>query len=168
MSMQARAAAKDGKIGDGAPHPVGSTTLAESAAVVTVAVVTSKTAPNVGTDEGLPTAKKQKRGSAVCEQDDTAEANEDEGATLTNGQAALNPSFCVHNLEKVKWKKLANQVLVDNKGSMKLTKLQKQLRLAAKVSTDSAAVADALISARLIGSSQFVVKGKTVCLTDSG
>lgn len=70
-------------------------------------------------------------------------------------------------LTHIKWKKLAAQVLKEHNGTLKLSKLQKQLRLAAQVSDDHAAVADAVIQSRLKGSSQFLMKGRSVLLASA-
>ena len=68
------------------------------------------------------------------------------------------------SLDKIKWKKLATLILKQSQGPVKLSKLQKQLRLAAQVHDNFAADANAAIESRLKGSSQFEVKGKSVML----
>lgn len=98
------------------------------------------------TDPQLSTEFEAKVGSAACH--DTANQN------------GLSQS----SLAKIKWKKFALQVLAASSGGMKLSKLQKQLRLLAKVDKTLSAQADQIILDRLTGSSQFVVDGKTVKL----
>ena len=56
------------------------------------------------------------------------------------------------------------QILKQHHKALKLSKLQKQLRLMAHVSSDMHADADMIIASRLKGSSQFVVKGKSISL----
>lgn len=70
-------------------------------------------------------------------------------------------------LNKIKWKKLAVQILKEHNGTLKLSKLQKQLRLAAQVSDDQAAMANKVIQSRLNSSSQFVIKGKSALLASA-
>ena len=71
-------------------------------------------------------------------------------------------------LEKFKWKKLAVQALQEHHGTLKLSKLQKQLRVAANLNDDLlVAHANAAIESRLKGSSQFVFTGKTITLAAS-
>ncbi len=126
-------------------------------------MATSKRAADPTLDEATPKVKKQKGSHA---QQNTAEADVGGAGKLANGESVDNTSApSKQKLDKIKWKKLAMQVLQDSNGSMKLSKLQKQLRTAAKVSED--VTADALIASRLNGSSQFVMKGKLVSLAAS-
>ena len=98
-------------------------------------------------------ARREAEDLAVSDSDD---AGEDTTALLRE-----------QRLNKIKWKKLAAQVLKEHNGTLKLAKLQKQLRLAAQVSDDHAAAADAVIQSRLKGSSQFLMKGKSVLLASA-
>lgn len=81
--------------------------------------------------------------------------------------ASMGASARTQSLDKIKWKKLALQLLKQSQGPVKLSKLQKQLRLAAQVHDDFAADANAMIDYRLKGSSQFEMKGKSVMLATS-
>lgn len=87
---------------------------------------------------------------------------------MANGNGAVVEAGTVsgreQRLDKIKWKKLAAQVLKEHKGALKLSKLQRRLRLAAQVGDDRAADADAVIQSRLKGSSQFLLKGNSVLL----
>ena len=98
-------------------------------------------------------AKKQKTGDGQA-----ADVNAAPG-TDANGEVQ-------GSLKQVKWKKLAAQVLEASSGTVKLSKLQKRLRTMAQVDKSLSAEADAAILARLKGSSQFVISGKSVGLAE--
>lgn len=87
---------------------------------------------------------------------------------MANGNGAAAEATTVlsreQRLDKIKWKKLAAQILKEHKGVLKLSKLQRRLRLAAQVGDDRAADADAVIQSRLKSSSQFLLKGNSVLL----
>lgn len=106
-----------------------------------------------------PQPHQSKRQKTVTSQtaDAAAVADTDvSGASDANGGESI--------LKQVKWKKLAAQVLEASSGTVKLSKLQKRLRTMARVDKGLATKADAAILARLKGSSQFVISGKSVGL----
>ena len=122
-------------------------------------------------DESSHKAKKHKASdashNAAAQAGTAAGQNEAEDVAVTTGDGTAEATTAVlgdQGLTKIKWKKLAAQVLKQHKGALKLSKLQKELRLAAQVSDDHAADADAVIRSRLEGSSQFLFKGKSVQL----
>ena len=122
----------------------------------------------VAVDESSHKAKKHKASdapptavapaAALSETEDLATA---EGDGTGEGITAL---LRKERLNKIKWKKLAVKILKGHDGALKLSKLQKQLRLAAQVSDDEAVIADGVIQSRLKGSSQFHMQGKSVSL----
>lgn len=92
---------------------------------------------------------------------------EAEDLSVIEGDGTGGDATAKQRLDKIKWKKMAAQVLRDHNGTLKLSKLQQQLRVAAQVSDDHAAHADTLIQSRLNGSSQFLIKKKTVMLASA-
>ena len=159
--LQARAAAKDEK-GNEAPQQAPTSTPQADIVVVIPAEVASKRAAASAADELLLKAKKPKLSATMSTAQETPEeaGHEADNGDATDEKAAVSKQ----KLEKIKWKKLATQVLTQSEGCMKFSKLQKELRLTAQVSKALTAEADALIASRLKGSSQFVVKGKMVSM----
>ena len=164
--LQARAAAKEEKGADATQPSQSNPSQPEPVAVAPVdeipaAEVTTKRAAGAAADEAPHKVKKQKLSTAQPGTTETA-TNQD-AAELENA-----PALSQKLLDKIKWKKLAVQLLKNSKdSSMKLSKLQKQLRLVAQVNDASTAAANALIESRLKGSTQFVMKGSLVCLAAS-
>ena len=164
--LQARAAAKEEKGADAAQPSQSNPSQPEPVAVVPVNVipvaeVTTKRAAGAAADEAPHKVKKQKLSTA---QPATTKTATDQDAAELEDMPALTQK----QLDKIKWKKLAVQALKNSKdSSMKLSKLQKQLRLAAQVSDALTAAANASIESRLKGSTQFVMKGSLVCLAAS-
>ena len=128
---------------------------------VDVLPVATKRAAGAAADEAPHKVKKQKSSTA---QPGTTESATDQDAAELEDMLALSQK----QLDKIKWKKLAVEVLKSSKdSSMKLSKLQKQLCLAAHISDALTAGANALVESRLKSSSQFVMKGNLVCLAAS-
>lgn len=122
----------------------------------------------VAADESSHKAKKHRASDALL----TAAAalppsSEAEDLSVTKGDGTRGDTTAEQRLNKIKWKKMAAQVLREHNGTLKLSKLQKQLRVAAQVSDIHAAAADALIQSLLNGSSQFLIKEKTVMLASA-
>lgn len=122
----------------------------------------------VAADESSHKAKKHRVSSApltaAAAQPPSSEA---EDLSLTKGDGTGGDTAAEQRLSKIKWKKMAAQVLKEHSGTLKLSKLQQQLRFAAQVSDNHAALADALIQSRLSGSSQFLIKKKSVMLASA-
>ena len=128
----------------------------------------------VSVNESSHKAKKHKASDAPLTAVATAAAaaalNKAEDLAASSGDGTGEDTAALlreERLNKIKWKKLAMQVLKGHNGAVKLSKLQKQLRAAAQVSDDQAAIADAVIQSRLKGSSQFLMKGKSVQLASA-
>ncbi len=160
VMLQARAAAKEEKGSEAAQQ-----SQAETVPEVPAAVVTAmKRTADSNNEEPTVKVKKQKKSGSQA--DTKQAANGQDEARLPNGDSAdIAAAPTMQKLETIKWKKMALQALKGSKEScMKLSKLQKQLRVAANVSDVMTADADTLIASRLKGSSQFVMKGKLVSL----
>ena len=168
--MQARAAAKDLKGSvipnqETPPVPQAAETVSESLGEKRAAAAIASAAA----DELPPEAKRSRVSGASLNDPhvaygsiksaDTAVANSDVVAVTAEQQ-----ELAIQKLQKIKWKKLAMQILKQHNKALKLSKLQKQLRLLAHVTRDMDADADVIIASRLKGSSQFTVKGKSVSL----
>ncbi|DBA89675.1 TPA: hypothetical protein ACH3X2_004567 [Trebouxia sp. C0005] len=157
---RARAAAKDDKGSEAAQQSQAETTSEVPAAVVTA----MKRTADSNNEEPMVTVKKQKK--SRLQADTTQAAN---GARLSSGDSAdIAAAPTMQRLESIKWKKMALQALKSSRDNcMRLSKLQKQLRVAANVSDVLSVDADTLIASRLQGSSQFVIQGKMVSLGSS-
>ena len=160
-TLQARAAAKEEKGSEAAQQSQAETvTDTVSAAIVTA----MKRTADSNNEEPMVTVKKQKK--SRLQADTKQAANGQDEARLSNGDSAdIAAAPTTQKLETIKWKKMALQALKGSRDNcMKLSKLQKQLQIAANVSDVQSADADTLIASRLKGSSQFVRKGKMVSL----
>ena len=156
MMLQARAAAKEEKGSEAAQQ-----SQAETVSEVPAAAM--KRTADSNNEEPVVKVKKQKKSRS--QEDITQAANGQDEARLSNGDSAdIAAAPTLQKLETIKWKKMALQALKGRDSCMKLSKLQKQLRIAANVSDFLSADADTLIVSRLKGSSQFVMKGKMVSL----
>lgn len=174
--VQARAASKDQKGSDATKvvHDV-----PQPAASAAHGLSNGKRAPvtamPAAADELSHKAKKHKASAAslgaATSASTVAVLSENEDLAVANGNGTAGEATTgldrEQRMDKVKWKKLAAQILKEHKGGLKLSKLQKQLRLAAHVGDDHAADADAIIQSRLKGSSQFLMKGKSVVLASA-
>lgn len=124
----------------------------------------------VAAEESSHKAKKHKASDAPLTAAVVPPSSEAEDLAVTNSERTGEGTIALlreERLNKIKWKKLAAQVLKEHNGVLKLSKLQKQLRLATQVSDDEAAIADAEIQSRLKGSSQFLMKGRNVLLASA-
>ncbi len=160
VTLQARAAAKEEKGSEAAQQ-----SQAETVSEVPAAVVTAmKRTADSNNEEPMVMVKKQKK--SRLQADTKQAANGQDEARLSNGDSAdIAAAPTTQKLETIKWKKMALQALKGSRDNcMKLSKLQKQLQIAANVSDVQSADADTLIASRLKGSSQFVRKGKMVSL----
>ncbi|DBA94274.1 hypothetical protein WJX77_002446 [Trebouxia sp. C0004] len=157
---RARAAAKEEKGSEAAQQSQAETVPKVPADVV----IAMKRTADSNNEEPMVKLKKQKK--SRLQADTTQAANGQDEARLSNGYFAdIAAAPTMQKLETIKWKKMALQALKGSRHNcMKLSKLQKQLRIAAKISDVLSADADALITSRLKGSSQFVMKGKMVSL----
>ena len=160
VTLQARAAAKEETGREAAQQ-----SQAETVSEVPAAVVTAmKRVADSNNGEPMVTVKKQK--TSTLQADTKQAANGQDEAMFTSSDSAdIAAAPTMQKLETIKWKKLALQALKGSRDNcMKLSKLQKQLRVAANVSDVLSANADTVIASRLKSSSQFVVKGKMVFL----
>ena len=131
--LQARAAAKEETSADAAQPSRLNSSQPEPVAVVPVDVipVVTKRAAGAAADEAPHKVKKQKSSTA---QPGTTESATGQDTAELEDMVALSQK----QLDKIKWKQPVVQVLKNSKdSSMKLSKLQKQLRLAAQVSDTS-------------------------------
>ena len=164
VMLQARAAAKEEKGSEAAQQSQAETvTDTVSAAIVTA----MKRTADSNNEEPMVTVKKQKK--SRLQADTKQAANGPDEARLSNGDSTdIAAAPTMQKLETIKWKKMAVQALKGSRDNCtKLSKLQKQLRVAANVSDVLSADADTLIASRLKGSSQFVIKGKMVSLSST-
>lgn len=161
--MQAKAASQ-GKAATTAVDPAEPTEPAVPAALQTPAAQTERL-PTAGKHSADPSAAPQSR-QAKKQKTVISQAVDANSGPSTDGNLEADASAAQSNLKQVKWKKLAAQVLEASSGSVKLSKLQKRLRAMAKIDKSLAAEADAAILARLKGSSQFVINGKSVGLAE--
>lgn len=176
--VQARAAAKDQK-GSNAVSEITAASPQPASVILHATDLSSHCgkraaveAVPVSVNESAHKAKKHKASDAPLTAVATAAAamNTAEDLVASSGDGTGEDTTALlreERLNKIKWKKLAIQVLKGHKGALKLSKLQKQLRLAAHVNDDQAAIADAVIQSRLKGSSQFLMKGKSVLLASA-
>ena len=115
---------------------------------------------SMDTDAAPQSGNAKKRKTVISQVSDA------DAAPSTDANLEADLGAAQSNLKQVKWKKLAAQVLEASSGSVKLSKLQKRLRAMAKIDRSLAAEADKAILARLQGSSQFVINGKSVGLAE--
>ena len=169
VTLQARAAAKEEKGSEAAQQSQAETVsqvpAGQPAAAVVVTVM--KRTADSNNEEPMVTVKKQKK--SRLQADTKQAANGPDEARLSNGDSTdIAAAPTMQKLETIKWKKMAVQALKGSRDNCtKLSKLQKQLRVAANVSDVLSADADTLIASRLKGSSQFVIKGKMVSLSST-
>ena len=164
--MQAKAASQ-GKAATTAVDPAEPTEPAEPAvpAALQTPAAQTESLPTAGKHSMDPSAAPQSR-QAKKQKTAISQAADANSGPSTDGNLEADASAAQSNLKQVKWKRLAAQVLEASSGSVKLSKLQKRLRAMAKIDKSLAAEADAAILARLKGSSQFVINGKSVGLAE--